>query len=96
LLFFIKYILLGADVSARVSRFLLFKPQMNADMNPHCGANISFKKRSCFAFFANFAVKSVEYLLFFKYALPFHSKAFENPPASDHQHHKNINKVFFI
>ncbi len=54
--FSIKYKILGADVLARLSRFRHFKPRVNADMNPHCGADIYHKKRSCFAFFALFAV----------------------------------------
>jgi hypothetical protein len=40
---------------------------MNADLNRHAGANIYYKKRSCFSLFASFAVKSADNLFPFLY-----------------------------
>ena len=52
---------MGADVSAKKGALAW----MNADVKSHCCASIWNNKHSCFAFFADFAVKSAIYLCTF-------------------------------
>jgi len=54
----------------------------NADLKRYYGANINHKKRSCFALFVHFVVKSAKNILTFKYNL---SGAQTCPEATTHE-----------